>query len=173
MPATSTTTMTMTEIGTARKRSKLIDPIAALPAPVGAEIDVVPLVSNGADGVESADDDFEVIVRQRLYAWFKHSPFTQATFGKAIGRSGSWVSRFFAGEYPADLGLLKLMAAVLNHTVRDAFNLHPETPGEARVVEIYRALPKRERELWVRLGAVVAFPHEKRKPARRRRSSRR
>jgi len=79
------------------------------------------------------------IARKRLREWQKSSGMTQAALGEAIGRNQAWVSRYFDGEFDADLETLEALAGVFGHTLSELLDLHDDE-REAELLERFRAL---------------------------------
>jgi transcriptional regulator with XRE-family HTH domain len=88
--------------------------------------------------------------RDRIRAWITSTGVTQTALAARIGRTQAWMSRYLSGELDADLETLQKMAHAFGHSLAALLEV-PTDPVEARVVQLFRALPVDMRALIVSL----------------------
>jgi transcriptional regulator with XRE-family HTH domain len=103
--------------------------------------------------------------RARLKVWLRAMNMTQTELGERIGKNQAWMSRYFAGKLQADFTTLEAMAGVFGHTLNALIDL-PRDPAEARLIEIYRAMPARSRLAFLDYLATVVYPDAAGRPRR-------
>jgi ribosome-binding protein aMBF1 (putative translation factor) len=96
-------------------------------------------------------------VRERIRTWIQSTGVKQTALAPLIGKPQPWIRRYLAGELDADLETLQRLARIFGHQLTALFDA-PADPGEARLTELYRALPEASRPIlfslledWTRL----------------------
>jgi transcriptional regulator with XRE-family HTH domain len=103
------------------------------------------------------------IVRERVRTWIQSTGVKQTTLAPLIGKPQPWISRYLAGELDADLETLQALARIFGHSLTALFDA-PADPGEAHVIDLYRALPEASRPILIQL--LEDWTRQKRRPAR-------
>jgi transcriptional regulator with XRE-family HTH domain len=99
------------------------------------------------------------LVRERIRRWIQSSGVTQTAVATLIGKPQPWISRYLGGELDADFETLERLARVFGHSLTALFD-SPADPAEARVIDLYRALPEKSRLLAIQL--LEDWTHHKR-----------
>lgn len=112
-------------------------------------------------------DRLTELARTRLAQWFAGQPgLTQKALADVVGHEQGWVSNYFAGRQNATIDELDAMARRLGGSLTELFDAPKSNPAEARVLELYRALPASRRPaVATMLEAMQTTP-----PRRRRRT---
>lgn len=107
------------------------------------------------------------LARARLAQWFAgQSELTQRALADVVGHEQGWVSNYFIGRQNATIDEIDAMARTLGGTLTELLDVPKGNPAEARVLELYRALPAAKRPLVTTLlEALQTTP-----PRRRRRT---
>ena len=106
----------------------------------------------------NAHSSLDAVARQRIQLWMRTHRLSRVRLGKAIGHSESWVSRYLAGKVPVTLAVLEKLATAFDRSLVELLTTEGRDPQEARLVEAYRAMPKRQQDVLVRMAEAVAFP---------------
>ena len=78
--------------------------------------------------------------RQRILTWIRTTGMRQAELAERVGKTQAWLSRYLSGQLDADLRTLDLLARQFGHSLVALLDL-PAEPKEAKLIEMYRALP--------------------------------
>jgi transcriptional regulator with XRE-family HTH domain len=97
------------------------------------------------------------IARERIRAWIRTVPTTQAALAEAIGRNPAWMSRYLAGDFDADLETLQRIAQAFGHSIAALLD-QPADPVDARVLSAFHALPPDARANWLNLLEAWSRP---------------
>jgi len=106
----------------------------------------------------AAPPSLQQTARNRIRLWLSTTETTQQEFCERIGQNQSWLSRFLHGKLDADVDMLQKMATAFGHSIC-ALLSSPTDPEEARLIDRYRALPERSREVAMQLLEEWSKPH--------------
>jgi len=90
------------------------------------------------------------MARERIRAWIASTGVTQTALAERIGRTQAWMSRYLGGDLDADLETLQKLARAFGQPLGALLDA-PTDPVEARVVQLFRALPVETRTIIVNL----------------------
>lgn len=87
--------------------------------------------------------DIRETIRKNLKNYLEHSQFTQAEIARALGISKASVTNWIKGVNSPNIELLEPLCKLLNITIADMFEEHPETedmltPDEQQLITDYR-----------------------------------
>jgi transcriptional regulator with XRE-family HTH domain len=115
------------------------------------------------DAMPTPQPTLDQVARDRIRTWIQSTGVTQTDLSEQIGKNQAWMSRYLKGEFDADLETLQTIARVFGHQF-NALISSPADPVEARVLDLFRALPASARPIAISL--LESWTRLQRKPAR-------
>src|SRR4029077_6719069 len=85
------------------------------------------------------------IARNRIRTWIQSMGVKQTALAPLNGKPQACISRYLSGELGAALETLAAFGRVFGHSLTALFDA-PADPAEARVIDLYRALPEPSRQ---------------------------
>ncbi len=96
--------------------------------------------------MDRSTNPLEDTARRRVMGWRDALGMTQGTLGEVIDRNAAWVSRWENGHLSADVDTLAKIAAALDHTLFELFDVK-QNKREREILDCYRRIRAQKRRL--------------------------